>query len=407
MKVWIKLLIGSILGVVLGALLPQDSPRLIEALAWLEMLAVNIGRYALIPVLFFSLTMGIYKLRQDNRFWGLVLRTFIVMAAGSALIIVLGIVVTLIFPPGRVPIQIEEQVNAITLGVDKNIAGLFPANSLSALTGAGEYILPVCLFAFFLGMGLSYERNYSKPVIALLDSLSRIFYHVAIFFTEVLSIVLIVLCAYWSVRFRGVLLSGKFNDLAVLLGVFSLVMGFGLMPLPLYFLKPKCNPWKVLYGVLGPALAGFFSGDINFTLPVLMRHQKENLGVQRRAGAVTLPLFAAFGRAGSAMVAAMAFIVIIKSYSSLEVTAADLLFIALRAFGISFLLAGRPGDGAYTVLAVLCVTYDRAGYLILKPLAFYLVACGTFLDVMFNAFASYALARISGFQEDKKLRGYI
>jgi Na+/H+-dicarboxylate symporter len=407
MKVWFKLLIGSILGIVLGILLPQDNARVFEVLAWFERLAINIGRYALIPVLFFSLALGVYKLRQDNRFWGLVLRSFIVMAAGTAIIIVLGISATLLFPPGRVPIQIEEQLSAVTLNVYDNIAGLVPANPLAALAGSGEYILPVCLFAFFLGLGLSYERNYSKTVAVLIDSLSRIFYHVAVFFSEILSLVLIVLSAYWSIRFRAVLAGGKYNDLIVLLGVFSLVMAFGIMPLMLYFVKPKTNPWKVLYGILGPALAGFFSGDINFTLPVLMRHEKENLGVRRRAGSVTLSLFSAFGRAGSAMAAAMAFIVIITSYSSLEVTAADLFSIALRAFGVAFLLAGHPGDGAYTALAVLCSTYDRAGYLILKPLAFYLIACGAFLDIMFSAFASYALARMSGFQEDKNLQSYI
>jgi len=98
---------------------------------------------------------------------------------------------------------------------------------------------------------------------------------------------------------------------------------------------------------VGPALAGFFSGNINFTLPVLIRHAKENHGVRRRSSAVTLAVFANFSRAGSAMVAAMALIVIIKSYSSLGVTTADLFFIFVQALGISFLLARHPGDGAY------------------------------------------------------------
>jgi Na+/H+-dicarboxylate symporter len=405
--VWVKLFIGSVLGMVLGALLPQGDARVWEALAWLEGLAINMGRYVLIPALFFSLVMGIYRLRQDDRFWGLALRTFAVMAVGTALIVTLGIAVTLIFPPARVPIEIEEQVSTISLGIRENIAGLFPANPLSALAGSGEYLLPVCLFAFFLGMGLSYERNYSKPVVTLLDSLSRVFYHVAVFFSEVLSAVLIVLCAFWAVRFREVFQSGKYTDFVILLGVFTLILGFGIMPLGLYFFRPRANPWKALYGVLGPALAGFFSGDINFTLPVLIRHGKENLGIRRRAGSVTVSLFAAFGRAGSAMVAVMATIVIVKSYSSLEITAADLLSIALRGFGIAFLLAGHPGNGAYTALAVLCTTYDRAGYLILKPLAFYLAACGTFIDILFNALASFALARSMGFQEDRGPRGYI
>jgi Na+/H+-dicarboxylate symporter len=145
-------------------------------------------------------------------------------------------------------------------------------------------------------------------------------------------------------------------------------------------------------------------------MPVLLQHAKENLGERRRANTLTLSLFSTFGRAGSAMVAAVTFIVIIKSYSSLGITAYDVLSIGVRALVISVLLARHPGSGAYTALAVLCAGYGQgfeAGYLIVKPLAFYLIAIGTFLDVMFASFASFVLARSSGFQEDRPLRYYI
>jgi Na+/H+-dicarboxylate symporter len=118
----------------------------------------------------------------------------------------------------------------------------------------------------------------------------------------------------------------------------------------------------------------------------------------------------AFCRAGSAMVAAVAFIVIIKSYSSLGITSSEVTIICIRAFVISFLLAHHPGDGAYTALAVLCLGYGRgfeAGYLILKPLAFYLIAVGAFLDIMLSSFIVYASARSNGFVEDKKATQFI
>jgi Na+/H+-dicarboxylate symporter len=301
-------------------------------------------------------------------------------------------------------------MEAISLNTADNLTDIFPSNMFSILAGSGTYLFPACVFAFFLGMGLSYDRNYTKPVISIIDSLSRIFYHIGSFFSEVLGFVMIVLAAYWAVRFRGVLHANVFRDLIVLLGIFSLVLGFGILPLFLYLLKPKTNPWVVLYGSLGPAVAAFFSGDINLTLPVILRHTKENLGVRRRANAVTLTLFTTFARAGSAMVAASAFIVIIKSYSSLGITMGDIFSIGIRALLISFLLARHPGDGAYTALAVLCLGFGRgfeAGYLILKPLAFYLIAVGTFLDVMLASFGNFALARLSGFQEDKGTRHFI
>jgi Na+/H+-dicarboxylate symporter len=411
MKVWLKLLIGSFLGVILGSLLPSDNQSIVQTLAWVEGLAIRIGRYAVVPILVFSLTIAIYELRQDGQFWPLVLKSFLTIIVCAAFVIAAGILVTLIFPPARIPILIEEQLEAVFLDTADNILGIFPSNMFAAVVNEGIYLLPAAAFAFFLGMGLSYDRNYTKPVISLLDSLSRIFYHIASFFSEILGLVMIVLAAFWAIRFHNALKADLFRDLIILLGVFSAVMGFVILPVLLYFIKPKCgNPWAVLYGSLGQALAAFFSGDINFTLPVLFRHIKENSGCRRRSNAVTLTLFSAFGRAGSAMVAAAAFIVIIKSYSSLIIHPMDILAIGGKAFLISFLLARHPGDGAYTALAVLCIGYgqiSKAGYLILKPIAFYLIAVGAFLDVMIATFASFALARISGFQENREIRHFI
>jgi Na+/H+-dicarboxylate symporter len=410
MKVWVKFLIGSLLGVILGRFLPSDNETVLQILAWLEGLAIRIGRYTVVPILIFSLTIAIYEMRQDGKFWSLVFQSCLVILGGAAFTICVGILVTLCFPPARIPILIEEQVAAISLNTAENIIELFPSNMFSALVSDGVYLLPVYIFAFFLGIGLSYDRAYTKPIIGIIDSLSRVFYHIASFFSEILGVVMIALSAYWTIRFYGVLRADIFRDLIFLLGIFSVVFGLGILPLFLYFLKPRTNPWAVLYGSLGQALAGFFSGDINFTIPVLLRHIKENLGTRRRSNAITLSLFTTFGRAGSAMVAAMAFIVIIKSYSSLEIPPADILRIGIRALFISLLLAGHPGDGAYTALAVLCLGYGRgfeASYLILKPLAFYLIAIGTFLDVMITSFAAYGLARRNGFQEDKSLRHFI
>ncbi|QQO10596.1 dicarboxylate/amino acid:cation symporter [Breznakiella homolactica] len=410
MKVWLKLLIGSVLGLLIGFLLPHDNQTIQSALAWLERFAIQIGRYATIPILFFALTISIYELRQDNRLWRLILRTLVVMVISTVLMVALGIIVTLLFPPARIPILIEEQRGIVSLDLADGIMEIFPSNMFSALVSQGVYLLPVCVFAFFLGMGLSYDRNYTKQVISLIDSLSRIFFHIAAFFSEILGLIIIILGAYWAVRFRDALRADVFRDLILLLGVFGAVLGFGIMPLFLYLLKPKTNPWKILYGSIGPALAGFFSGDINFTLPVLFRHSKENLGIQRRSNTVTTVIFANFGRAGSAMVAAMAFIVIIKSYSSLGVTMADVMAIALRCIIISMLLPRQSGNGAHAALAVLCTSFGRgfeAGYLILRPIAFYLIAIGTFLDIMLNTIAGYAIARMSGFQEEKEIRHFI
>jgi Na+/H+-dicarboxylate symporter len=409
MKVWVKLLIGSILGIILGFLLPENQ-AVRESLAWLEQLALRVGRYAVIPMLVFMLTIGIYELLQNRQFWPLVLKNGLMIAGVSILVIALGVLTTLAFLPAtRIPILAEEQIGTIGLDVAQNINELFPYNMFGVLAGDGVYLFPVCVFAFFLGLGLAHSRSHSKPVVALLESFSYVFYNIALFFIEILGFVIIVLSCYWAVCFREVLRMDIFLELILLLGIFAAVLGFGIFPLLLYFFRLKISPWAVLYGSVGPAIAAFFSGDVNVSLPVLLSHTTANLGVQRKSAAVSLTLLTTLCRAGSAMVAAVSFIVIFKSYSSLEISLTEILSISFRALMISFLLARHPGDGAYTALAVICLGYGRgfeAGYLILKPLAFYLIAIGAFLDVMIASFITYVTAWLSGFVEERsRVRG--
>jgi Na+/H+-dicarboxylate symporter len=409
MKVWIKLLIGAILGIVLGHFLP-DNQRVMDSLVWLEQFVLSIGRYAIIPVLVFSLTISVYELRQDGQFWPLVIKNLLLIAGISMLVIGIGVLATLAFPPARIPIIAEEQLDVIRLDVAQNIKDIFPYNMFSAIAGEGVYLFPVYVFAFFFGMGLSYDKSYSKPILSITDSLSRIFLYILSFFIEILGFMMIVLSSYWMIRFKGVLQAGIFFDLVLLLGLIAVVLGFGILPLFLYFIRPKVNPWTILYGSLGPAIAAFFSGDINFTLPVLIRHTKENFGVRRRSNIVSLALFTSLCRAGSAMVAVVAFIFIFKSYSRIGISFSEVMSIGVRAFVISFLLARHPGSGAYTALTVLCLGYGQgfeAGCLILKPMAFYLIAVGTFLDVMIASFSTYAIARLNGYIEQKSMKHFV
>lgn len=410
MKVWFKLLIGSALGVILGFLLPHENQSVSAVLQWIESFALQLGRYALAPLLFFSLAVSVFELRQDRRMWIVGFKTAATIAVTAAVMVLFGLIAVLAFPPARIPILIEGQKETISLDIARGVLELFPSNAFFALLPDGTFLLPLCVLAFFLGAGLSYDRAPAKGILPIIDSLSRLFYYVSSFFSEILGAIIITLGAFWAVRFRGALKAEVFHDLMALLAVASVILAAGILPLFLFLLGPKTNPWKHLYAALAPALAGFFSGDINFTLPVLLKHAKESHGVQRRANTVILALFASFGRSGSAMVAAVSLIVIIKSYSSLGVTLSDLLAVTGASIGVSFLLARRSADAAYAALAVLCASFGRgfeAGYLILKPIAFYLIAIGAFLDAVIASLGVYALGRLCGYQEEKEARHFI
>jgi aerobic C4-dicarboxylate transport protein len=173
-------------------------------------------------------------------------------------------------------------------------------------------------------------------------------------------------------------------------------VAFGVFPGALYLLGIKENPYRWLYAALGPAIAGLFSGDHYVALGVLNKHGKESLGVPRMVGSAVYPLFGVLGRAGTAMVASVSFILVLRSYSNLEITFLQTLWVMLFSFLVSFVLGAAPGMGAFYGLFMLSSIYQRGyqdGYLLMQAVAPLLVSFGAFLDVLSAAFASLLIAR--------------
>jgi Na+/H+-dicarboxylate symporter len=240
--------------------------------------------------------------------------------------------------------------------------------------------------------------------------LSRIFFHISDFFSEILGIVIIAVSAYWAIQYRDIIEHGTFKAVILLLLIFSLILGLLILPVLLYLFRKRPNPWSAVYGMFAAAIASFFSGDINFSLPVLLHVLKANLGIKRRCSSVTITLFSTFGRCGSTMVAVIAFIVIVKSYSIFGIEAHEVFRILAYALGFTFLLGQHGGNAAFVCLASLCASYGNGfenSFLILKPIAFFLVALGTFLDVMAAAVGSLIVASISGLREERTVRHFV
>jgi Na+/H+-dicarboxylate symporter len=408
MKIWLKLAIGAALGAILGCLLPENHPVIMKIMTFLKDLALGAGRYTAVPLMVFSLTIGIYELRQEGKFWALLLRCFAMLVLSSVFIIALGIGAALLFSRDRIPVLVEQQAEEIIFSPAKNLLDVFPQNIF--FLNDGGYLFPLCVFSFFLALGLCFDKNYTKLAVSLTDSLSRIFFSIASFFSEIFGLLVIALSAYWAVQYKEVISTGIFAPVIRMLTILALILAGLVLPVMLFFIKKVKNPWKTLYGSLGPAIGAFFSGDYNFSIPLLITHLKENLGIRRRASAVTVALFSTFGRSGSAMTACVAFIVIVRSYSSLGISLSSIVSIGITAFFLSFLLARNSADAAFTALAVLCARYGHgfeSSYLILKPLAFYLISVGVFIDIVTAALGSFAVACLTGFQENRPAARHI
>ncbi len=394
MKLWIKYLIASLLGVACAFILPTNNEAISSALEYLTELVIRFGRYMTIPVMFFTVIVAVNKLRETNQIAKTALWTGGTIVVSSLLLSLVGLLSILVVRLPRFPITVEKVSETATLNTANLIRTLFPYSPIESLLN-GSFLLASFLFAGLIGGASASDNVLYRPIVQLADSLSKLMYNIAVFFTEFLSYGMAIILCYWTTKFRAIITSGVFSPMILLLLVdFLIVVGL-IYPLIIRYICHDPHPYRILYASICSAIAAFFSADSNLILLINMRHGKESIGIRRRINGITFPLFNIFARGGSALVTVVGFIMIWRSYSSLTIPFLDILWITFASFGISFLLGGLPAGGAFVSLSVLCTIYGRGfetGFLLLKPAAPIICSFAAAFDALTAIFGSYVVA---------------
>lgn len=394
MKLWIKYLIASLLGVACAFILPTNNEAISSALEYLTELVIRFGRYMTIPVMFFTVIVAVNKLRETNQIAKTALWTGGTIVVSSLLLSLVGLLSILVVRLPRFPITVEKVSETATLNTANLIRTLFPYSPIESLLN-GSFLLASFLFAGLIGGASASDNVLYRPIVQLADSLSKLMYNIAVFFTEFLSYGMAIILCYWTTKFRAIITSGVFSPMILLLLVdFLIVVGL-IYPLIIRYICHDPHPYRILYASICSAIAAFFSADSNLTLLINMRHGKESIGIRRRINGITFPLFNIFARGGSALVTVVGFIMIWRSYSSLTIPFLDILWITFASFGISFLLGGLPAGGVFVSLSVLCTIYGRGfetGFLLLKPAAPIICSFAAAFDALTAIFGSYVVA---------------
>lgn len=410
MKVWLKLLLGAALGVALGLFLPLPVRAETSLLLQINDFVLSLGRYALFPLVFFSTAVALNDLQRDKKLWGTLIRSLAYMALGTLILVLVGALFILLLSPERIPITSRRETELIFRSWNDTLGNLVPKNLFQILTGGADFLLPVYLLSFILGLHFPFDRSVTEPTVNLFDSLSRILYHLNSFIVELLGFGMIVLSAAWLTQIRLIQDVQLYLQVFAVLSLATAFVLFAVIPALLWFFGGRENPYRWIFGMMGAGLGAFFSGDSFFSLGLATRLSRENLGVPRKVGAVTLPLFAMFGRAGTALTSTIAFFIILKSYSSLEISVEQILWTITFAFLLSFALPSVPGLGAYINLSLLCSLYGRGfenGYLTLQPVLPILVSFSALLDIYVGSLASLLVTRHEKLQKQIPSKLYI
>lgn len=394
MKVWIKYLIGTILGIIAAFILPLNIPAVDSAVSVLSEFAVRFGRYALVPLVFFGTAMSFFNLRHKRHILKTGLWTAGAVVASTLILVVLGLLTILIVQLPRIPITGEKISEIPMIDMKSLIFSVFPFSAFDSIKD-GFYLLPIFFLAAILGGVCASDTNESKPVLSVFESALKICQTMSTFFVEWLSVGMIAISCCWALQARAIFEASTFAPLFFMLLVDFLIVAGIIYPLILRLLCKDLRPYHVLYASVCSIITGFFSGDSNLALLTNQRHTKESLGIHDETNYFSLPLFSIFARGGTALVTAICFVTILRSYSSLGFTFFDVIWIFAVSFVISFALGNFPQGGTFVALTVICAMYGRgfeAGYLLLRPAAPILCSFAAAFDVLSAITGSYIVA---------------
>ena len=402
MKIWMKLLTGIAAGILAGLFLPDiwSNIRIIEQVADIT---ISIGRYILFPLVFFSVINGIHSLIQKKKVVGVLSRSILYLVIASAFLAVFGTVSVLLLSPERIPVFIQENTQIALPGFYDTILSIFPRNFFAVFFQNGNMILPVFIAAALIGFNLNFDKVVTRTAVQLFESLSGIFRHINSFIIELMGFFIFPMAWYTTEQLLNTAELDVFRQMLFAITADILILIFIIYPIILYFATGRKNPYKWIYAALAPALAALASGDSLFCLSIQMKNSSANMGSKPEASSISLPLLAVFGKAGTAMITGISFIVILKSYSSLGLNLQGVIWVSAFAFLSSFIVGPFPGTGVFVAVSLLCSIYGRGieeGYLILKPILPILFSVSVLLDTLTNSIISMIVSQNAGLFEE-------
>jgi len=365
-------------GAALGALLGQ--PPVAAVLHTAADLAIRAVQVFVFPMVFFGLVAGMRELGRRGA-----LRVHAVLIAAQAGATVglasLGVLSVLAASPDRIPIIVVNRAAASVPSFVQHLQQALPTNLFAGLAGDGALLLPVYLIALVIGLSIPEDRA-SRVIAEMVDALARLFHRINSFITAHLWAALLLggaslAVTLWGagVRPYGQLVAVLAIDLGLVLA--GLVLGWRLLG------RTRAE-LPSLSGLAVPVLAGVGTGHHHAALAALTRHGTADLRVSPALGSAAFPLFAMFGRAGSALVAAASFTLIVRSYSTMPLGGEDVLWIIGASSVLAFALPAAPGGAVAAALALLAARWGRGleeSHLVVAPVLPLLTAMGVAADV--------------------------
>ena len=366
-RLWLKVLSGLFLGAALGVLLNPSLGLLTETVSlrladWLDLpgqIFMRLVQMIMIPLIFTSIITGIVGNTSANlKTFGLRLLLYFVFT--TAIAIIIGLAVTLLFKPGQYIFDLggfpnkgesqvmpDPQTNLIE-NIPNAISNLIPNNPLeSILTGE---MLGVVIFTIIVGVAITQLRpETARPIIRFSEAIQKICMIVVSW--------AMMLVPYAVFGLMAALLSRTSIEIFLGLGYYMVVVVLGLIILLIFYLVvalvvTKKNPFKFLRAIREPQLLAFSTASSAAVMPLSMKTADEKLGVSSNISDFVIPVGATINMDGTALFQCVTTLFMAQAYG-IELTVMSLLLITFTVVAASIGTPAIPGGGVIILASVL------------------------------------------------------
>jgi dicarboxylate/amino acid:cation (Na+ or H+) symporter, DAACS family len=306
----VQMLIGLVVGCIIGLLWPLVGKELLP----LAQAFVKALRMLVVPLVFSSITLGVYNMGREIGVVGRVVGiAFVWFYLATSICVVTGLVMNGIFHPGigadltipggKVPANAGLSVDWVQFLLD-----LVPANVVSAM--AEQKILPVLLFGMLFGGALSTIGEVARPVIGVLQGIQAAVMKMVRWIIAVAPLAVAGAMA-WLLSTQG---TSALYALAKLVGTLyiGLAVVILLMGLVLYAIGE--NPLAVIRKIAEPLLLAFTTRSSEVTLPIHMEIL-ERLGVPNKVVSTVIPLGYSFNQDGTSLYVSLAVAFVVEAHN--------------------------------------------------------------------------------------------
>jgi len=366
-RLWLKVVIGLVLGAGVGVLLNPSSGLVPEHISlrvadWLDLpgqIFMRLVQMIMIPLIFTSIISGIVSNTSENlKTFGVRLLLYFVFT--TAVAITIGLAVTLILKPGQYIFKLggfpnsgENQIvpnepTNLTENIPNAISKLIPNNPLeSILTGE---MLAVVIFTIIIGIAITQLREETaEPIIRFSEAIQKICMIVVSW--------AMMLVPYAVFGLIAALLSRTGVDIFLGLGYYMVVVILGLIILMTFYLilafvVTKKNPFKFLKAIREPQLLAFSTASSAAVMPLSMKTADENLGVASNISDFVIPVGATINMDGTALFQCVTTLFMAQAYG-IELSIMNLLLITFTVVAASIGTPAIPGGGVIILASVL------------------------------------------------------